>query len=164
MKAQNGGGSYAPAPTKEVDVLLDFAHDKSARTCCEKCALSFCGLGFVILLDSAHLGHHLVDVCPGTLGLGADVLDLDLRLLGPDEGVLHLGLESEDLIFGLHHPHPVLLALGLSSLHELLDEAPANKALSTHMICIIPIQDVLEHLAAELCPADEPFGPCLGPT
>ena len=56
MKAQNGGGSYAPAPTKEVDVLLDFAHDKSARTCCEKCALSFCGLGFVILLGSLVAG------------------------------------------------------------------------------------------------------------
>ena len=56
MKTQNGGGSYAPAPTKEVDVLLDFAHDKSARTCCEKCALSFCGLGFVILLGSLVAG------------------------------------------------------------------------------------------------------------
>ena len=80
-------------------------------------------LGFVILLDSAHLGHHLVDVCPGTLGLGADVLDLDLRLLGPDEGVLHLCLEGDDLVLGLHHPHPVLLALSLGGLHELLDEA-----------------------------------------
>ena len=56
MKAQNGGGNYAPAPTKEVEVLLDFAHDKSARTCCEKCALSFCGLGFVILLSSLVAG------------------------------------------------------------------------------------------------------------
>ena len=52
MKAQNGGGSYAPAPTKEVDVLLDLEHNRSVRTCCEKCALSFCGLGFVLLLGS----------------------------------------------------------------------------------------------------------------
>jgi len=56
MKGQNGGGSYSPAPTKEVEVLLDFNHDKSARTCCEKCAISFCGLGFVILLGSLVAG------------------------------------------------------------------------------------------------------------
>ena len=54
MKAQNGGGSYAPAPTKEVDVLLE--HNRSVRTCCEKCALSFCGLGFVLLLGSLVAG------------------------------------------------------------------------------------------------------------
>ena len=56
MKTQNGGGSYAPAPTKEVDVLLDLEHNRSVRTCCEKCALSFCGLGFVLLLGSLVAG------------------------------------------------------------------------------------------------------------
>ena len=49
------------------------------------------------------------------------------------------------LCYGLRHV----------GLHELLDEALANNALSTHMFCIIPLQDVQERLAAELCHADE---------
>ena len=52
---KTNGVSYAVAPQKDAEGT-DSNLDKSSRSLCDRCALSLCGLGLVILLGSLVAG------------------------------------------------------------------------------------------------------------